>query len=158
MWVGGEGEHRQLYWFLLKAELAVRPGLLRCHLTLKSSSLYLTLDFLEQSVHLPQGLAWTATICFEFFLLQLINTLPTTAMLSVPILLTFLYPSEEKSSAEGTNVLDVSTLKSFPESKHSYDNGVICTSWWLYSLPLPLASPDVPICCYKWRLLLPCWH
>lgn len=63
------------------------------------------------------GLNVYNTLCI--FFVQLINTPPIRAMLLVLVLFTFLCPSEEKPSAEGMSVLDVSTLKSCPETKHS---------------------------------------
>lgn len=51
------------------------------------------------------------------------NTLPAPALLSVPALLAFVCPSEEKLRAEGRSILDDSTLKSCPETKHSYPDG-----------------------------------
>lgn len=160
-----EGEHQKLHGFVLVAELGVRPGAPSCHQILKLDSLCLPLGFVVLFTHLSQELAWTAKTFFLYFSLSLFlsflkfgKTMTTPATLSAPSFLTFSWPSKEKPEAEGTKILDVSTVKSFPEIKSSYDNTIICTSWWFYSLPFSLACPDVPSCCYKGRLLLPHRH
>lgn len=89
--VGGrESREPKLHWFVLKAELTTGPYPKVILLMLNTGFSSFSFTFLKDW---PEHLQHTLDLVFS----ALINTPPTSVLLSVPVLLAFLCPSEENS-------------------------------------------------------------